>query len=339
MLLAGGITVRILIDAMGGDYSPQEIVKGAVMAAADINETLVLIGPTGRIMEELDKEGWSGNNIEIVDAQDVISNDESPAMAVRKKKDATITKGMNLLKDGDVDIFISAGSTGALLSAGLIMLGRIKGIKRPAIAAFLPQIGKDNTTLLLDCGANVETKPEHILQNGIMGSVFLSCVKGVQNPTVKLLNIGAEAEKGNDLHKEAYQLLEKAPINFQGNVEAREVITGVCDIVATDGFSGNIFLKSSEGAALAIMKRVKTKITEGVIAKFGAVLAYKKLNELKDEFNYETEGGAPILGLKYPVLKIHGNSKAGDVYYAVLRAIPYINNDVTGQIKKIISEL
>ena len=324
--------MKILVDGMGGDYSPEEIVKGAVKAASEIKETVGILGPEDTINELLKKEGWNGNNIEVINCTEVITNDESPAMAIRKKKDSTIVKGMNMVKEGTADAFVSAGSTGALLSAGLLILGRIKGIRRPAIAAFFPKIGMDDTVLILDCGANVESKPEYIFQNGIMGSIFVKSVKGIENPEVKLLNVGVEDAKGNDLHKEAFKLLSESSLNFTGNCEARDICFGVCDVVATDGFSGNVFLKGSEGVALAMMKRIKEKLTEGISAKIGALFSYEKLMELKAEFNYDDDGGAPILGLKGAVLKMHGNSKAPAVYYAIKKAIPYVENDVTGQI-------
>lgn len=321
--------MNILIDGMGGDHAPEEIVKGAVLAAKEIPHTVSIIGQEERIQECLTELNWTGDNIAVINATEVISNNESPAMAVRKKKDSSISKGMRLLKEGEVDAFISGGSTGALLSAGLLILGRIKGIKRPAIAAFFPKIGMNDTSLILDCGANAEAKPEYLQQFGIMGSIFVSNVKGVENPEVMLLNVGAEEEKGDTVHKEAFELLQNADINFKGNCEGRDVPFGCCDVVVTDGFSGNIFLKSSEGVAMAVMKRIKQKMTEGVIAKAGALLSYNKLKEIKKEFDYSEEGGAPILGLKGPVLKIHGSSKANAVYNAILKAVPYVEQDVT----------
>ena len=194
----------------------------------------------------------------------------------------------------------------------------------------------DDTSLILDCGANAECKPEYLQQFGIMGSIFTQHVKGVENPEVMLLNVGAESEKGDPLHKEAYELLQNSNINFRGNCEGRDVPFGCCDVVVTDGFSGNIFLKSSEGVALAVMKRVKQKMTEGVVAKAGALLSYNKLKDLKKEFDYSEEGGAPILGLKGPVLKIHGSSKAYAVYNAILKAVPYVEHDVTHLIEEAI---
>ena len=330
--------MNIMIDGMGGDHAPEEIVKGAVQAAKEISGTVSIIGREERINECLQALNWNGDNIEIVNATEVISNNESPAMAVRKKKDSSISKGMRMLKEGEVDAFISGGSTGALLSAGLLILGRIRGIKRPAIAAFFPKIGMNDTSLILDCGANAESRPEYLLQYGIMGSIFVEKVKGIENPEVMLLNVGAEEEKGDSLHKESFELLRNADINFKGNCEGRDVPFGCCDVVVTDGFSGNVFLKSSEGVALAVMKRIKQKMTEGLAAKAGALLSYNKLKEIKKEFDYSEEGGAPILGLKGPVLKIHGSSKANAVYNAILKAVPYVEQDVTALIENAITE-
>ena len=330
--------MNIMIDGMGGDHAPEEIVKGAVQAAKEISGTVSIIGREERINECLQAMNWNGDNIEVVNATEVISNNESPAMAVRKKKDSSISKGMRMLKEGEVDAFISGGSTGALLSAGLLILGRIRGIKRPAIAAFFPKIGMNDTSLILDCGANAESRPEYLLQYGIMGSIFVEKVKGIENPEVMLLNVGAEEEKGDPLHKESFELLRNADINFKGNCEGRDVPFGCCDVVVTDGFSGNVFLKSSEGVALAVMKRIKQKMTEGLVAKAAALLSYNKLKEIKKEFDYSEEGGAPILGLKGPVLKIHGSSKANAVYNAILKAVPYVEQDVTALIENAITE-
>ena len=328
--------MKVLLDGMGGDYAPEEVVKGAIRAAGETKETIVIIGPEDQINEQLSANKWKGDNIEVVDATEVISNHETPAMAVRKKKDSTIVKGMNMLKNGEADIFISGGSTGALLAAGLLTLGRLKGIKRPAIAAWFPRAGADGNTLLLDCGANVESKPEYIFQNGIMGSIFVKGITGKDAPVVRLLNVGAEEGKGDDLHKEAYDLLAKSDINFQGNIEARDVIFGETDVVVTDVFSGNVFLKSSEGMSLAIMGEFKRKLKEGLRAKAGAMLAYNKIKDIKEVFDYSDAGGAPILGLKGAVLKVHGNSKEVEFYYAILRAIDYVNNNITGMIEEAI---
>ena len=330
--------MNIMIDGMGGDHAPEEIVKGAVQAAKEISGTVSIIGRKDTHNKSLQALHSNADNIEVVNAKEVISNNESPAMAVRKKKDSSISKGMRMLKEGEVDAFISGGSTGALLSAGLLILGRIRGIKRPAIAAFFPKIGMNDTSLILDCGANAESRPEYLLQYGIMGSIFVEKVKGIENPDVMLLNVGAEEEKGDPLHKESFELLRNADINFKGNCEGRDVPFGCCDVVVTDGFSGNVFLKSSEGVALAVMKRIKQKMTEGLVATAGALLSYNKRKAIKKEFDYSEEGGAPILGLKGPVLKIHGSSKANAVYNAILKAVPYVEQDVTALIENAITE-
>ena len=331
--------MKIIVDGMGGDNAPQEIIKGAIKAATELAEsepdvTVGIIGPQELMNNCLRENGWQGSNIEVIDATEVITNEEAPAMAVRKKKDSTIVKAMTMIKNSEADALISAGSTGALLAGGLVTLGRIKGIRRPAIAAWFPKMHTGGTTLLLDCGANVEAKPEYIFQNGIMGAMYVSGVKGIKDPEVRLLNIGAEEGKGDELHKEAHRLLASGSINFTGNIEGRDVIVTDCDVVITDGFSGNIFLKSSEGAVLAVMKMIKEKLGEGLKAKIGALLAYSKLKELKNTFDYSDSGGAPILGLKGAVLKIHED----EVYWAVIKAVPYIRNDVTSMIADAVTQ-
>lgn len=334
--------MKILIDGMGGDNAPESVVKGAVKAAADMDPsiTLGILGPENTIFKLLKKYHYKGKgaNIDVINCTEVIDCNEAPAMAVKRKKNSTIVVGMDMLREKKADVFISAGSTGALLAGGLLHLGRIHGIKRPGIAAWIPKIGKDDTTLLLDCGASVETKPEYLLQYGIMGSLFVKGVKGIDDPDVRLLNIGAEEAKGDELHKEAYQLLKSSSLNFCGNIEGRDVVFGDCDVIVTDGFSGNIFIKGTEGMALAIMKQFKKKLSEGTVAKAGAMLAYNKIKEIKNEFDYSDVGGAPILGLKAPVLKIHGNSDERDVYYAIRKAIPYVENNITGMITEAVAK-
>lgn len=333
------IVVKILLDGMGGDYAPDEIVKGAVKAASEIEDTIAILGPEEKIKECLDNYKWTGDNIEIVNATEVISNDEHPAMAVRKKKDSTIVRGMNMLKNGEADIFISGGSTGALLAGGLTILGRIKGIKRPAIAAWFPRSANKGVTLLLDCGASVEAKPEYLLQYGIMGDIFVRGITGKIAPTVRLLNVGVEEGKGDELHKQGFELLKNSYLNFCGNVEARDVVVGETDVVVMDGFSGNVYLKSSEGMANAILSLFKNKLTEGIRAKIGAMLAYSKIKDIKGTFDYSDAGGAPILGLKGAVLKVHGNSRSVEVYYAIHRAVDYVKSDITGKIEDAILKI
>ena len=268
--------MKIIVDAMGGDNAPGAIVKGAIKAASEINETVALIGPEELVRNTLKENGWQGDNIEIIDATEVISNHEAPSMAVRKKKDSTIVKGLNIIKSGEADAFISAGSTGALLAGGLTTVGRIKGIRRPAIAAWFPKLHNGGATLILDCGASVEAKPEYLLQNGIMGSIFVSAVNDVENPDVRLLNIGAEESKGDELHKDAYNLLEASDLNFCGNIEGRDIIVTDCDVVVSDGFSGNIFLKSSEGTALAMSDLLKKKLDISADSRQQPLISFSK---------------------------------------------------------------
>lgn len=330
--------MRILVDGMGGDNSPEEIVKGALMAARETEHTIVLIGPEERLKNLLIEENYKGSSIEIVNATQVVTNNEHPAMAVKKKKDSTITKGMAMLKKGEVDVFVSAGSTGALLSAGLFNVGRIKGVKRPAIAAFFPKLGKNEKLLLLDCGASVDAKPEYLLQFGIMGSIFMETVKGMTDPSVMLLNVGAEETKGDELHRTGYELLKSSNLNFKGNIEGRDIPYGICDIVVTDGFSGNVFLKSAEGVAAMLMHTLKDMIMSSNRAKLGMLLAKDKLEAMRDEFDYSGEGGAPILGLKGAVFKMHGSSERKAVYNSILKAIPYVEKDVNSKIEAAITE-
>lgn len=329
--------MKILVDGMGGDHSPEEIVKGVVKVAAEIDETIYLIGPEHQLFALLDKYK-AGTNINVIDAPEVIRNEEAPAMAVRKKKHSTIVKGMEILKNGDVDVFISAGSTGALLSAALLILGRIKGIKRPAIAAWIPKIGMKEETLLLDCGANADCKADYLYQFGLMGSLFVKSVKGISEPLIRLLNVGTEEGKGDELHKKGYDLLKNSRLNFAGNVEGRDVLSCDADVVVADGFSGNVFLKSCEGTTMSIIRLLKSKLTEGIMAKTGSVFVHSKLREVKSEFDYSSAGAAPILGVRGAVLKMHGNAREKEVYHAVLKAIPYVKNDVTGMIEKAITE-
>ena len=330
--------MNIVLDGMGGDNAPQAIVRGAVAATAITDADITIVGPEALIRTCLEGEGYSGSQIHIVNATEVVTNNEAPAMAVKKKKDSTVVRGIMMLKDGEGDAFISGGSTGALLAASLFNLGRIKGVKRPGIATFFPKVGKNEKQLILDVGASVDPKPEYLLQYGLMGTIFMQCVKGIENPTVMLLNVGSEEEKGDDVRKEAFKMLSDSSVNFKGNIEGRDVPEGICDVVVTDGFSGNIFLKTSEGIAIAVMNRIKDKIMESTVSKIGGLLAKKKLYELKGEFDYSEEGGAPILGVKGAVLKIHGSSEADAVKNAIIKAIDYVESDVTGKIAEAILE-
>ena len=330
--------MRIILDGMGGDNAPAAVVEGAVIASKDIEHEIVIIGQEELIQNQLNKYRYNPKKISVVNAREVITNEEAPVRAVRSKKDSSIVRGINMVKNGEGDIFISAGSTGALLSGGLFILGRIQGIDRPALASVYPIVG-GTPSLLVDAGANAECKPNNLLEFGIMGNIYMEKVIGRENPKVGLVNIGTEAAKGNTLTKAAYELLEQSDMNFIGNVEAREVPKGVCDVIVCDGFTGNVVLKLTEGLAWNILQVIKKKFTDGVKAKLGAALLIDKLSELKTEFDYSEYGGAPILGVKGPIVKMHGSSSANAVKNTILKGIPYVEEKVVETIQNSVLEI
>ncbi len=332
--------MRIILDGMGGDRAPGAIVEGAVLAAAKMKHTIVLVGQEEKIRPELEKHKgkYDPARLLITDAREVIGNEEAPVRAVRSKRDSSIVRGITMIREGEGDIFISAGSTGALLAGGLFFLGRIQGIDRPALASVYP-IVDGKPSLLLDAGANAECKPNNLLEFGIMGNIYMEKVIGRVNPKVGLLNIGDEASKGSTLTKAAYDLLEQSKMNFIGNAEARDVPRGICDVIVTDGFTGNIFLKLTEGLAWCLMKSIKRRFTEGLRAKLGAALLLDKIEDIKKEFDYSEYGGAPILGVKGPIVKMHGSSGPTAVCNAILKGIPYVAENVVGVIQNSVLEI
>ena len=329
--------MRIILDGMGGDNAPEAIVEGAVEAVREIEDDIVIIGDEELIRKTLNEFGYHGNHITVVNATEVISNDESPVRAVRRKKDSSIVVGMNMLKEGKGDVFISAGSTGGLLAGGLFLLGRIEGIDRPAIGAVYPVMGSE-PSLLVDTGANTECKPKNLLDFGIMGSIYLKRVLNRRNPRVGLVNNGTEAHKGTMLTKEAYQLLSGSKLNFIGNVETRDLQDSVCDVIVTDGFTGNIIVKLTEGMGLMVLRELKSRFLENTKSKLGALLLKNQLKGIKKEFDYIEYGGAPILGVKGAVLKMHGSSNARAVKQTILKALPYVEENVIGTIEKFVRE-
>jgi len=330
--------MRIILDGMGGDNAPASVVEGAVLASKKIEHIITIIGQEELINAELAKYKFDPNKIEVINATEVISNDDAPVRAVRSKKDSSIVKGINMVKNGEGDIFISAGSTGALLAGGLFILGRIQGIDRPALASVYPILGH-KPSLLLDAGANADCKPNNLLEFGIMGSIYMEKVIGRENPRVGLVNIGAEAAKGSTLTKAAYDMLEQSHLNFIGNVEAREVPKGACDVIVADGFTGNVVLKLTEGLAWNILQLIKRKFTEGIKAKMGAALLIDKINDLKKNFDYSEYGGAPILGVKGPIVKMHGSSSANAVMNTIIKGIPYVEGKVVETIQNSVLEI
>ncbi len=309
--------VVIALDAMGGDYAPEETVKGAVEAVHDYPEIkVILVGKEELIKEQLSRYSYREDAIDIVNAPEVIDMGDVPTKAIREKKDSSLVVAMRLVKEGNADAVVSAGSTGAILVGGQLIVGRIKGIKRPALAPFLPS--KKGFSLLIDCGANVDARPEHLLQFAQMGSVYFENVMGKKNPTVGIVNIGTEEEKGNQLVKETYPLLKECKdINFAGSVEAREIAAGSTDILVCEAFVGNVILKFFEGVAKTFLSCIKEGIMKSFRTKIGGVLIKPALKGLLGTFDVSSQGGAPLLGLNGLVVKAHGNSKSAEIKTAL----------------------
>lgn len=330
--------VIIALDAMGGDYAPVETVHGAVDAVAEHPEIKVLlVGKQDKIEKELQKYSYNKENIEVVNATEIIDMGEVPTKAIREKKDSSLVVAMKLVHDGQADAVVSAGSTGAILVGGQLVVGRIKGIKRPALAPFLPS--KKGFSLLIDCGANVDARPEHLVQFAQMGTVYFENVMGKKNPTVGIVNIGTEEEKGNQLVKETYPLLKECEeINFIGSVEAREIASGGADILVCEAFVGNVILKFFEGVALTFLGCIKEGLMSSLRTKLGALMVKPALKGLVKTFDVSSQGGAPLLGLKGLVVKAHGNSKAKEIKTALCQCIAFKENSINEKITDMIQK-
>lgn len=331
--------MRVAIDAMGGDLAPEEIVLGAVEAAREYHCQIVLVGDEARILPLLDKTGdWRTLGITVHHASQVIEMTEHPGAAVRKKKDASVVVATRLVKQGDCDAVISAGSTGAAVAAALFGLGRIKGIERPTIATPMPNLA--GTTVLLDSGANTDSKPKHLLQSAVMGAIYAEYVLGIQNPRVGLLNIGEEETKGNEQALATYPLLQQAKtVNFIGNVEGRDIPKGTVDVVVCDGFIGNIVLKFGEGLAGAILQLVRDAIKNaGFFAKIASLMVLPALRGLKKKLDYAEYGGAPLLGVEGGFIICHGSSKAKAIKNAVRVAKEFSEKKVVQHIRENIAK-
>ena len=326
--------MRIILDGMGGDNAPEEIVKGAVEAAKEIEDEIIIVGKPDAIEKQLKKCKYKGEQISVARAQEVITMDDSPVKAIRHKKDSSLVVGLNMLKDGEGDMFVSAGNTGALIVGSRLLLGRIRGVDRPALASIYPDMTGGDPCMLVDAGASSESKARNMLEYGLMGSVYVEKVWGRSNPRVGLVNLGAEESKGTSVTKDAYQMLSASKLNFVGNVEGRDVPKGVCDVIVCDGFTGNVILKLTEGVSLSIFKLIKDTLKSNVKAMVGGALIKSKLSGLKDEFDYEEYGGAPVLGVSGPVIKMHGSSTARAVKSAILRGMPYAEENVVDIIKQ-----
>lgn len=326
--------INVAVDAMGGDYAPMEIVKGAVEAVNENSHVKVfLTGQEEAVQKELAAYSYNNDQIEIVHAAEVIETAEPPVMAIRRKKDSSIVKAMNLVKDGTCDAFVSAGSSGAVLVGGQVIVGRIKGVERPPLAPLIPT--ENGCALLIDCGANVDARPSHLVQFAKMGSVYMEHIMKIKNPRVAIVNIGAEEEKGNALVKETYPLLKNCPdIHFIGSIEARDIPAGAADVIVCEAFVGNVILKMYEGVGYSMLKKVKQGMMTNLRSKIGALLVKPALKKTLKAFDMEQYGGAPLLGLNGLVVKTHGSSNAVEVKNSILQCVTFSEQNINQKIKE-----
>lgn len=329
--------MKILIDVMGGDNAPQVPVEAAVKAANELGIHMVLVGDADIIKEELKKYKYPEENISISHAPEVISNHDEPAKAVRHKKNASVVVAANTLKNGGGDAMLSMGSTGALLTAGLLIVGRIKGIHRPALATTLPTA--QGPKLLVDAGANTNCRPINLVQFGVMGDVYMRNIFNIDKPRVGLVSNGEEEGKGDDLTKKTYPEMKKAPFNFIGNIEGRDIMEGNSEVIVCDGFAGNVILKTVEGMGSMISNKIRGIFKKNLITMFGALFVMDGINEFKKSMDYREYGGAPLLGCKKLVLKGHGSSDTKAAFAALKQAKMFIETDINKEIEEKLSEL
>ena len=329
--------VKVAVDAMGGDNAPGEIVKGAVDAVcAEKKIKVFLVGKEEQVKAELSKYTYPQEQVEVVNATEVIAMAEPPVAAIRGKKDSSIVKGLYMVREGKCDAFVSAGSTGAVLAGGQVIVGRSKGVERPPLAPLIPT--EKGASLLIDCGANVDAKPSQLVQFAKMGSIYMENVMGIKNPKVGIVNIGAEEEKGNALVKETFPMLKAcSDINFIGSIEARDIPAGAADVVVCEAFVGNVVLKLYEGVGSTLIKKVKGGMMVNLRSKIGALLVKPALKQTLKAFDLEQYGGAPLLGLKGLVGKTHGSSKAVEIKNTILQCVTFKEQDINGKIQKVIS--
>ena len=327
--------MRIIIDTMGADKGIKDIVKGSLKAAFEKNFEPVFVGVEEDI-ENLLKE-YNNENVKcsIIDAKDFITNEEEPAISIRRKKDSSMVKGLRALKEGQADAFLSCGSTGALLAGATLIVGRMKDVSRACIVTTIPKV--NGNFVLADSGSNVDCTPSLLKQFAIMADVYSRHVLKKQNPKLYLLNIGVEENKGNELTKESYEILKESDLNFCGNIEARDVLVGDVDIVIADGFCGNILLKSIEGTAQAIMGILKEGLLSSFRTKLGAILSKPAFVSLKKKLDYREYGAAPILGVKKPVFKAHGSSDEKAIYSGLKAIYEYVEKDVNKELEEKLS--
>lgn len=326
--------IKVAVDAMGGDNAPAEIVKGAIEAVTLRQDIKVyLVGQQDVVKEELAKNSYTGSQIEVIHADEVIETAEPPVMAIRKKKQSSIVIGMNMVKQQEADAFVSAGSSGAILVGGQVIVGRIKGVERPPLAPLIPT--EKGVSLLIDCGANVDARASHLVQFAKMGSIYMENVMGVKNPKVAIVNIGAEEEKGNALVKETFPLLKNCPdINFVGSIEARDIPHGEADVIVCEAFVGNVILKLYEGVGATLISKVKQGMMATFRSKIGALLIKPALKKTLKSFDASEYGGAPLLGLNGLVVKTHGNSKAKEVCTSIIQCVTFKEQEINEKIRK-----
>lgn len=329
---------KVALDAMGGDNAPGAIVQGAVDVVAKRQDIhIFLVGQENVIEEELNKYEYPKEQISIVNATEIIETAEPPVMAIRRKKDSSIVVAMNMVKNGKADAFVSAGSSGAILVGGQVLVGRIKGVERPPLAPLIPT--QKGVSLLIDCGANVDARPSHLVQFAKMGSIYMRNVIGIENPKVAIVNIGAEEEKGNALVKETFPLLKECEdINFIGSIEAREIPYGKADVIVCEAFVGNVILKLFEGVGSALISEIKKGLMTNARSKMGALLVKPALKETLKKFDASEYGGAPLLGLNGLVVKTHGNSTAKEVANSIIQCVTFKEQNINDKIKETIQK-
>ena len=324
--------IKIAVDAMGGDLAPVEMVAGAIEAVqAKPGIQVLLVGQEAVVNAELSKYTYNKEQIQVVNATEVIATEEPPVNAIRKKKDSSIVVGMNLVKNKEADAFVSAGSSGAVLVGGQVIVGRIKGVERPPLAPLIPT--EKGVSLLIDCGANVDARPDHLVQFAKMGSIYMEDVVGIKNPRVAIVNIGAEEEKGNALVKETFPLLKECSgINFIGSIEARDIPAGYADVIVCEAFVGNVILKLYEGLGSTFMKMLKTGLMKDTRSKVGALLVKPAVKETMKAFDASEYGGAPLLGLKGLVVKTHGSARAVEIRHAIFQCVQFRQQKINEKI-------